>query len=280
MEFSVFRSGHFKTFDQKLLFYRYLPKPQAEATLVIVHGHGEHSGRYEKFASELKSLPVSIAVFDLRGNGRSEGEEVYVDSLADYLKDLSVFLNFIHQSLDNSGPMILLGHSLGGLISLQWTLQNPGSIKGLVLSSPCLGLNIPPLLAGINKVINYFNPKFLYQSPVYPPHLTHSLDEQKMYRTDPLIKRKISARLAHEMREGGEQIKSMKEIVFPIPVAVLTGDMEKVVDPSAARVFYAKLQAPWKDFRLFHGFYHEIFNELGQEKAFEALRQILLKMLG
>ncbi len=262
--------GTFKTEDGLNLHYRYFHKPEAVKTLVILHGHGEHSGRYEKFSRFLSGEPVSIAVYDARGAGQSDGREVYVDSLEDYIRDVSSFTAFLKDRYD-ALPLTLLGHSLGGLVALHWALRFPHKITKLILSSPCLGLKIPKPLLCMNNFFNRVVPGLIYKNPVYPPHLTHNPDEVDHYRKDQLIKRKISVRLLAEMIKYGNLIEAKDHIEVPFPVYVLMAGLEKVVDKERTMRVFERIKAPQKNLQTFEGFYHEIFNELGQEKVFDAL---------
>lgn len=266
--------GRFLTEDGLHLHYRFYRDPAAERTLVILHGHGEHAGRYEKFSRILDGERVSIAVYDARGAGQSEGREVYVNSLEEYIRDVSTFTAFVKDKLSPQ-PMVLFGHSLGGLVALHWALRFPHKITRLILSSPCLGLRLPRPLVGMNDFFNRMIPKMLYQNPVYPPHLTHNLEEVEHYRKDRLIKRKISVRLLAEMIKYGNLIEAEANLEFPFPVFVLMAGLEKVVDKDRTFRVFERMKAPEKKLQVFEGFYHEIFNELGQEKAFEALKACL-----
>ncbi len=269
-----YEQGTFLSFDAKKLLYRlYLPPEDwpGKTILVILHGHGEHSGRYEKFAKFLQNEELGIAAFDFRGHGRSEGDEVYVDSFEEYLEDVSAFFDFLQSKHRIGRNIILLGHSMGGLAAAHWAIRFPARLQGLILSSPCLGLTVPGFLLKLNDFLSAWAPKFLYRNPVYPPHLTHNPEEVKDYKKDPLIKRKMSARLLSEEILYMKHLERLESVTLPFPVFILAAGLEKVVDPQKTRGFFEKLSAPVKEMKIFENFYHEIFNELGQDQVFEAL---------
>ena len=270
-----FVEGYFSGSGNLKRDYRFYPKENSTHTLVIAHGHGEHSARYEKFSDHLKNYPVSIASFDFRGHGRSEGAEVYVKSYEDFLDDLSAFTCFLEKEGQLKGKMILFGHSNGGLVSCHWAMRYPEKIEALILSSPFLGLRLPKLLICLNRFLNKVAPHYIYKNPIYPPYLTHNLAEVENYKRDQLIRRKISVRLLHEMISYIRKLDGMGEIVFPFPVYILMAGMERVVDSDKTKAFFEKLRVPAKDLKVFDGFYHEIFNELGQEQVFVALKKHL-----
>ena len=243
--------------------------------MVIVHGHGEHSGRYEKFAEKLNGKRLSIAVYDARGYGLSEGRDVYVDSFEEFLADLTEFLDFLAKNFSPQKKTYLLGHSLGGLVALHWALRFPERLHAFFLSSPFLGLRLPAPLVGLNSLLNRLMPDFVYQNPVYPPHLTHNPEEIRNYKADPLIKRKISVRLLSEVLKYQAQLGTMTHFRFACPVYVMAAGLEKVVDLERTKTLFEKFQAPRKTIKIFDGFYHEIFNELEQEKAFDYLKSCI-----
>lgn len=261
------------------LFYRYEPAPNERAFCMILHGHGEHAGRYDKFLRILNSEGISAAIFDYRGQGKSEGPEVYCESLADYLRDASAFLAFLRKTYSIPEKVIVHGNSLGALVAVHWVVKNMGNVRGMVLSSPCLGLKLPAPLIALNGFLNAVAPRFIYGNPVYPPHLTHDLEEMETYRKDPLIKRKISVRLVSEMLLYGSLLEQKTEYRFSFPVFMLVPDIEKVVDGPKALAFFQKIKAPLLEMRKFPGFYHELFHELGQDQAFEALRGYMKRII-
>ena len=265
--------GFFPSKDGTSIFYRlFTPGAPCEA-MIFIHGHGEHSGRYLKFAHELRNEDMALAMMDLRGNGRSEGSEVYVNSLEEYIDDVSAFYQHLQMRHGIRGKIVLFGHSLGGLISIYWAMKNQEKIRQLIFSSPCFGLRLPGYLQALNSVLNSIARGFIYQNPIYPPHLSHNPQEMKDYKADKLIKRKISVRLVHEMLSYARNLQNFKSFNFDFPVYILMSeDMERVVDPSKTREVFEKIVAPEKRLLSFPGFYHEIFNELEQSTAFDALR--------
>ena len=265
-------TGTFQGAGGVRLFYRYFECPNAVGTLVILHGHGEHSGRYEKFARILEETRLSIAVYDGRGFGQSEGRDYYVDSFEEFLEDLTAFDQFLQNTHPPQGKIYLLGHSLGGLVAVHWALRFPERLRALFLSSPFLGLRLPAPLLWLNAFLNRCSPGLIYKNPVYPPHLTHNPEEVRHYKADTLIKRKISVRLLSEVLKYQLQLAAMDRFRFPFPVYILGAGLEKVVDLEKTKSFFQKLEAPRKEMKIFDGFYHEIFNELGQEKAFNFLK--------
>ncbi len=270
------QEGYFHAKDGEKIFYRYISPEKPSETLLLLHGQGEHSGRYVKFADNLSTGNMAFAMMDLRGHGRSGGRQVYIESFQDYLDDVSAFVEVLRKRHGAVLPIDFFGHSLGGLIAFHWALKHPTELASLILSSPCLGLNLPSILVAMNSFLNRIAPKMVYSNPVYPPHLTHNPQEMEDYKKDGLIRRKITVRLLAEMIIYSLRLGQIPEFKFPFPLYVLMAeDFERVVDPAKTREIFNKISAPDKRLVTFPGFYHEIFNELDQKTAFEALRTVL-----
>lgn len=266
--------GFFEASDGIRLYYRFQGGQDLGAPILLVHGHGEHSGRYLKFFNHLEELHRPIAIFDLRGCGRSEGRRVYVERFEDYLGDLTSFVDFLKKRYQISGPLHLFGHSLGGLIATAWACRNQGLMKKLILSSPLFGIPLGGLVKRLVPFLNWAAPRFVVRNPVRPPFLTHDPEEVERYQKDPLIQRRITVRLTSEMLRMAHFFETNQTRV-PFPVHILMAGEDYVVDPEATRRFAARLEAAKKTVESFPGFYHEIFNERGQEKVFDRLRDLL-----
>lgn len=268
--------GYFSAADGEQLFYRFQTGIQSEKTILLIHGHGEHSGRYLKFFSRLKDLGRPIGIFDLRGCGRSGGYSVYVSRFEDYINDVSSFLDFLKTKYQVCLPICLFGHSLGGLIAAAWALERDGQISKLILSSPLFGIPMASAVRLLVKVLDPLVSRWIIKNPVRAGFLTHDPEEVKRYLADPLIRRSITVRLAREMLRYTDFFRKGK-VQFPFPVYILMAEKDYIVDPAATRRFFDRVKATEKKLEAFPGFFHEIFNERGQERAFERLRYYLCK---
>lgn len=267
--------GHFESWDKTKMFYRFYPNPKARHTVLILHGFGEHSGRYEKFPERMPGLAAQWAVMDLRGMGASGGARGDVRSFEDYLKDMDAFIVHLRQKFAAPEKFILFGHSLGGLVAVHWGMRRPECIKTLVLSVPFLGFRGQAFLRPLNCLTRFFFPECVYKNPIFPKVLSHDTAEIALYRKDPLILRHISVRLVGELMRRIEILQKLPAVSFPFPVTFLAAGNERVVEPKAARRFFERLAASRKEFICFEGFYHEIFNEVEQQKAFNVLKTII-----
>jgi len=266
---------YFKSRDGTKIFYRFYPVPGARHTVIMLHGYGEHSGRYEKFPGKMGRLSAQFAVMDFRGMGRSEGRRGDVGSFDEYLADVTVFVAHLRKKYSISPKFILLGHSLGGLVAIHWAMKNPEPVKLLILSAPFLGLRFSRLLLPLNRLILFFAPGFVYKNPVRSRALSHDPAEIAVYRKDPLILRHISARLTGEMERCIEILRKQPILSVPFPVHLLAVGEERIVDSDRVRKFFDRLVAPRKERTIFEGFFHELFNEWEQQKAFNVLKTII-----
>lgn len=267
--------GFFKSYDGSELFCRIFEPPKIRHTLVILHGYGEHTGRYLKFSEKLKDSPVRLALFDCRGMGRSAPRSPDARSTDDYQKDIDFFIGHLRAKFGFNGKIILMGHSLGGLLAVEWGMAHPEAIKRLILSAPFLGLKGLPLLRALNAAVKFILPSHIYYNPVMPSGLSHDPAEVEKYQKDPLIKRNIPARLIGSIMDRLVCLQKKETVTMMFPVHVLTAGRDRIVDLKAARRFFDRLVAPLKEFTEFEGYYHEIFNETGQDRVFKVLKTIL-----
>lgn len=267
--------GEFESWDGTKMFYRFFRCAKARHTVLLIHGFGEHSGRYEKFPERMPRLGVQWAIMDLRGMGQSGGARGDVSSFEDYLKDLDAFWGHLQRQHDLPDKCILLGHSFGGLLAIYWAMICPERIKRLILSVPFLGFRWQPLIGILNGFIHAVRRKFVFRNPIFPKSLTHNSEEISAYRKDSWIVRQISSHLVKEMMQRMIMLRRLPVVSFPFTVTVFAAGQERVVASKAIRSFFQRMVVPHKEYFVFDGFYHEIFNETEQQKVFNVLKTIL-----
>jgi alpha-beta hydrolase superfamily lysophospholipase len=272
---STWIQDYFKSRDGTKIFYRFYPVPGARHTVIMLHGYGEHSGRYEKFPGKMERLSAQFAVMDFRGMGRSEGARGDVGSFDDYLGDVTAFVEHLRKKHSIPLKFILFGHSLGGLTAMHWAMKHPEPVKLLVLSAPFLGFRFSRIIRPLNRLVLFLAPRFIYKNPIRSRALSHDPVETAAYRKDTLILRSISARLVGEMARRMEVLRKQPILSVPFPVHLLMVGEERIVDPERMRKFFGRLVAPRKERTVFEGFFHELFNERGQQKAFNVLKTII-----
>jgi alpha-beta hydrolase superfamily lysophospholipase len=266
---------HFRSWDGTKIFYCFYPVPNARHTLIILHGYGDHSGRYEKFPERMRGLSVQMAAMDFRGMGRSEGARGTVGAFEDYLRDVSAFVTHLREKRALPKYFILFGHSMGGLVAVSWAMKDPRPVKMLILSAPFLGFRFSWVVGFLNWLVALVAPHFAYRSPVRSRALSHDPEEIASHRKDPLIVRHLSAHCVQELMKGMENLRKRAALSVSFPVYMLGAGKECIVDPAASKRFFDRLVAPHKERMIFDGLYHEIFNEKDQQKVFNVLKTMI-----
>ncbi len=259
----------FLSFDGTPLFYRrFLPAdaPQ-KGVLVIVHGMGEHGGRYRHVAEFLGGLGFECVLPDLRGFGKSGGRRACVRSFSDFHRDLAALHHFIWRT-EKELPFFLLGHSFGGLVTSSYLAEaNTLKVRGLVLTSPIFGIAIPvPFWRhGVGVLSSYIAPNYTQPTAVNPALLTHDPDMLEAYGKDDLIFHRISARLYRELTH---KIAERREIAARVrtPVLLLQAGQDHIVSKKEALYFYDNLGSEDKESEVYPDLFHEILNETDRQK--------------
>ncbi len=244
----------------KIFFQKWIA-PKAKAVLVLVHGVGEHSGRYSNLLNALAGKGVSVFALDHRGHGKSEGKRGHVDSFMDYVYDLKLFVEYVKD--ENKGlPLVLYGHSMGGVITAKYglTYQNDPSI--VVLSSPGFApaFEVPGWKKSIASFLSSRAGSFSMSTGLSPADISRDIEVVKEYENDPLVHNKVSAKWFTEfMKTGEECMANASSLKKPLLVFYGTGD--KMVAQNAIEGFYTNAGSTQKDILSYEGFYHEVINE-------------------
>lgn len=277
------REGYFKGQGGEELFFQTWTSPASRATLVITHGISEHSESYNKTAEHLLALGWNICAWDLRGHGRSAGKRGFVEDFALYARDLEIFLRFLKESGRLQQPYALVGHSMGGLITLRHIIDQGPKLEaqGVALSSPLLGvsLEVPILKDLAARVLNKIMPSITLHNEIRYEDLTRDPEFLKGYSSDVLRHDKISPALYFGMFQNMDYVKARARDLH-VPLLIQAAGKEKVVSLPAIREFFPMVGSAHKKLLVYEDSYHEIYNDLDREVVFKDLHQFLAAALG
>jgi alpha-beta hydrolase superfamily lysophospholipase len=246
------------------------PDATARALVVILHGHGEHSGRYSHVAASLVSRGFAVAASDLRGHGHSEGPRGFVRDWEEYREDLTLLLGQIEPEF-GALPLFLYGHSIGGTVAVDYAIRNPENIHGLVASAPSLGQpNIPAILFTISKVLSKIYPSFSMSTQLDPGTLSRDPEAVRAYQDDPLVHSLGTARMGTELTKTTEWIQANAGNL-QLPLLVIHGSDDQLVNPADSRRFFGNVTFQDKTYLEFSGGYHEPHHDLEKERAIKEI---------
>jgi alpha-beta hydrolase superfamily lysophospholipase len=248
---------------RRLYWQRYLPA-SPRATVMVLHGAGDHSGRYAGITDALVRAGHEVALLDFRGHGQSDGRRWYVDQFEDYLADLDAFA--AHARAGAGGrPLFVVAHSQGGHIAAHWGLRPGLGVAGFVLSSPYFRLAIDPPKVKLwaSLVVGKVVPFLPVDAGLDLAELTADPEMQRWTDRDPLYLRKATPRWFTESNRAQEELRS-RAGGFTYPLLVMVGTSDRIADPRAGEAFLAGAGSRDKQLCTYPGFHHEIFNEVGR----------------
>jgi alpha-beta hydrolase superfamily lysophospholipase len=259
--------GFLNSADHLRLFWQRFTPPKAKATVLVLHGAGDHGGRYPALTTALVRAGFQVALVDLRGHGQSDGRRWYIDSFADYLHDLDAFVAKLSQDGIAGETLFAVAHSQGGLIASLWAMRHTRLLSGLVLSAPWFRLAKPPPASKVlaARVIGRFVPWLPVASGLDASQLTSDPEMQRWTDRDPLYGRKATPRWFSEA--GGAQAEALRRAPeIAVPLLVLVPGADPIADASAARAFFDGTASQDKKLVMYDGFRHELFNEARREE--------------
>ncbi len=252
--------------DGYALFCRaWRPAEAPVASIALVHGLGEHSGRYEHVGRYFAGKGYFVAAVDLRGHGRSEGQPGHVNRFQDYLNDVKTLIDYTREQ-SPAVPLFLLGHSMGGLIALVYALNYPDGLTSVIASAPGLRgrVHIPAWKAALGKAMSSLYPALSMPSGLDAAGVSRDPAVVQAYIADPLVHDKVTARWFTEFMEAGR--RAMAEAhSLAAPALIVQGSEDQLVDPAASKEFFERISLDKKQYIEYEGLYHEVFNE--PEKA-------------
>ena len=258
--------GRFDRGDGLSVFFRsWHPTTKPRGAVVIVHGFNAHSGYYAWAAEQLVIAGLAVDALDLRGRGKSDGERFYVETLADYVGDVSTFVTLV-KGRDPGVPVFLLGHSAGGVVACLYSLDHQQELAGLVCESFAFQVPAPDFALAVLKGLSHVAPH---------AHVLHLKNEDFSRDVNVVATMNADALIAHETQptktvaelvRSDERLKQEFEHIT-LPVLILHGTADKAARPAGSQLFFDTVGSVDKTLRFYDGGFHDLLNDLGKEEV-------------
>ena len=239
----------------------WLPEGESRAAVVLVHGLGEHSGRYEYLAAHCSARGFAVHALDHYGHGKSDGLAGHVERFSVYLDGVRELVGRVRD--EHPGiPLFLLGHSMGGLIAAAFLREAQSEFRGAVLSGPALKSDAAPpaIVLWINRLLSWLAPT-LPMIGLDPAGVSRDAKVVRAYVGDPLVHHgKVRARLIAEMMAAMNKTLAQAPDIN-LPILIMHGEDDVLTSPDGSREFFAHAGSADKTLKIYPGLYHEIFNE-------------------
>ena len=257
--------SRFKGCDGLELYYQgWLPDGGPKAILLVVHGLGEHGGRYGNLVNHFVSAGYGVYSYDQRGHGKSDGAKGYVDRFADFSGDLDIVLKLVRRRHPKV-KTFLVGHSIGGLVAVAYTSKHGEEFDGLIISGATLRppADVAPATILAARVLSSISPKTgLYV--IDADGISQDQNVVNAYVSDPLVYRgKIRARLGVELLKAMDMVGRMASEIR-LPVLIMHGSADRLASPEGSKMLYREVNSVDKTLKIYEGYWHEIFNEPGR----------------
>ncbi|MGJ7509387.1 lysophospholipase [Variovorax sp. GT1P44] len=250
-----------------------LEASRARGVVVLVHGLGEHAGRHAHVADRLNAWGFAVRAADHHGHGASSGARGGLPASNRLVDDLALVVDDTRGACPGL-PLVLLGHSLGGLVAASFVARNVRPVDGLVLSSPALDAGLSAFQRFLVATLSRLAPDLRVSNGLDIQYLSHDPAVAPAYRSDPLCHDRIGARLARFLADEGAFIQSAAS-GWHVPTLLIYAGDDQLVSPAGSRAFASAAPASIVSATCFPSHYHEIFNELDATSVFNTLQHWL-----
>lgn len=263
----------FSTTDNLNLFARawQTSHPKPRGIVHLVHGLGEHSGRYDHIGKALNDAGFHMDGFDLRGHGLSEGKKGHTPSFTQLLDDVQSFFDDSKRHFMDVESHFLYGHGMGGNIVIQFGLHHPFELSGVIATAPAFNLAYQPpkLKVVLSRSLSHLLPILTMNNILDVNALSRDQAVVQAYQDDVYVHDRISAKLLTALLESGESALSNAD-QWTLPLLLMHGTSDRITSQEASQTFKQKA-GEIVELALWEGYYHEIHNDLGKEKPIEKM---------
>lgn len=270
-----------QTSDGLPLQLRHWPLDGASrGTVLIVHGLGEHIGRYAHVAAHLNACGWQVTGYDQRGHGASGGARGAIAAADSLLADLGRVIDALRQQ--HAGPLVLLGHSMGGLVTGRFVAEGLADrpapwfrpVDALAMSSPALALPMNAVQRALLAVMGTLAPDQALGNGLKPAWISRDAAVVQAYQDDPLVHDRVTARLVRFLLDGGALVRE-RAAQWRLPTALLYAGADRCVDPRGSDAFAAAAPRERVQVQRYEGLFHEILNEPEKPRVLDDLARWL-----
>ncbi len=270
--------GNFSADDGTRLYRQsWQPEGTARAVMVIAHGFGEHSGRYASLIHPLLDAGVAVHALDHRGHGESPGARGHIGHWRAFRHDLDAFVRLVAGEHDSKDGLFLYGHSMGGLMVLDYALDAPAPpLRGVIASAPFLYPEvIPAVQRGVGRLMSLIAPGFSQAAALDTRTLSRDPAVIKAYEADPLVHGTISARLAAQMFGTAKRTRAAGAD-FAYPLLIVHGEADRLVPARGSAMFFNGVKHPDRQRLTWPECRHEPHNDLDRDEVVTTIRDWIL----
>jgi len=242
--------------------------------VLLVHGLGEHAGRYDHLAGQLNDWGFAVRGYDQYGHGESGGPRGGLPTDTRLLDDLVDIVDSTRSRMGQHTPLILLGHSMGGLVAARFVALGLRPVQALVLSSPALDPGLNAIQKLLLAVLPKIAPNLRIGNGLDASLISHDPAVVAAYQADKLVHDRVSARLARFIADGGPATLA-QAASWSVPTLLLYAGADRLVNPAGSRAFAAAAPKAVLSAHCFEALYHEIFNELDAAPVYAELKKWL-----
>ena len=259
----------------KIFTRSWRPETGARAVVVIVHGFNSHSGYYLWTAEQLLASGFAVYALDLRGRGKSDGERYYVENFSEYQSDVDMLVKMARER-EPGVPIFMLGHSAGGVIACNYTLDHQADLAGLICESFAYRVPAPDFALSVLKGLSHVAPhahvlKLKKEDFSRDPTVTQALLD------DPLLANEVQpTKTVAEMVRADERLKRDFKL-FTLPVLIIHGTKDTVTRPEGSQEFFANASSKDKTLKLYEGYFHDPLSDIGKETVIADIKDWISK---
>jgi alpha-beta hydrolase superfamily lysophospholipase len=243
-------------------------------TVLILHGLGEHAARYEQVADDMNQWGYTVRSYDQVGHGESGGPRGGLPHDMRLLDDLADVVDSTRRLMGPEEPLILLGHSMGGVVAAQFVLRKVRRVEGLILSSPAFDAGLTAVQKWLLTVLPRIVPNLRLGNGLNQQYLCRDPEVVKAYQADPLVHNRISARFAQWIAtQGAACVATAPQLATP--TLLIFAGKDRLVNPAGSLAFAQNAPRKWGHVQCFEDMYHEILNDPERDQVLTLIRSWL-----